>query len=430
MPPQEVEFKARNDGTVQAYMELKPADFDAAKHYDVIIGLHGHGSNRKQYAFDPRPECASFRAFAAQHGMIAITPDYRANTSWMGPKAEEDLVQIISELKQKYKINRVFLTGGSMGGTAVLTFAALHPELINGVASLNGLANHLEYTGFQDAIAASFGGSKKAVPAEYRKRSAEFWPEKLTMPIAFTTGGNDTLVPPDSVLRLAKKLQSRNRKVLLINQPKGGHATNYSDAMAALSFMMSGTVEATPIVPAVASKPDGAVAPPQVMATGQSVITPGKGGIFFAESPPPVTEAAGKVELGLKFYVEKTGTITAFKFYKAKSETGPHTLRVWATDGSPLLSVTVPAIQESGWLAVPLQSPFPVAASTEYTLSYSCNSHYVGTPGVFVEPVRRDGIMALSGLYSFSDLGQKVPYKTFKQMNYFLDIIYVEGVNK
>ena len=35
-----------------------------------------------------------------------------------------------------------------------LTFAALHPDLIDGVASLNGTANHLEYEQFQDAIAA------------------------------------------------------------------------------------------------------------------------------------------------------------------------------------------------------------------------------------------------------------------------------------
>ena len=97
-PPRDVAFKAEIDGTEQFYMEMLPAGFDQNKKYDLIIGLHGHGSDRKQFATDKRPECAAFREFAAKHGMIAVTPDYRAKTSWMGPKAEADLVQIINAL--------------------------------------------------------------------------------------------------------------------------------------------------------------------------------------------------------------------------------------------------------------------------------------------------------------------------------------------
>lgn len=236
-PPRDVAFKAGIDGTEQFYMEMLPVDFDQSKNYDLIIGLHGHGSDRKQFATDKRPECASFRAFAAKHGMIAVTPDYRAKTSWMGPKAEADLVQIINELKSKYRINKVFIAGGSMGGTSALTFAALHPELIDGVTSMNGHANHLEYENFQDAIAESFGGSKSEIPEEYKRRSAEYWPEKLTMPTAFTVSGNDTSVPPGSTLRLAAMLKKLNRKVMVINRPQGGHATSFDDGMSAMEFM-------------------------------------------------------------------------------------------------------------------------------------------------------------------------------------------------
>ncbi|MFA6569256.1 MAG: alpha/beta fold hydrolase, partial [Victivallales bacterium] len=211
--PRDVAFKAEVDGTEQFYMEMLPADFEPNKKYDLIIGLHGHGSDRKQFATDERPECVAFRTFAAKYGMIAVTPDYRAKTSWMGPKAEADTVQIIKDVKKKYKINRVFAMGGSMGATSALSFAALHPDMVDGVASLNGQANHLEYVNFQDAISESFGGSKDRIPLEYKKRSAEYWPELLTMPIAFTTGGKDTSVPPGSALRLAEILKKLNRKV-------------------------------------------------------------------------------------------------------------------------------------------------------------------------------------------------------------------------
>lgn len=237
----DIRFIAATDHTPQYYAELLPEGFDHKKEYDVMIGLHGHGADRWQFAKDKRPECAAFRDFAAAHRMIAISPDYRARTSWMGPAAEKDLLQIIHTLKKKYRIHRVFLAGGSMGGTAALTFAAIHPRVIDGVVSMNGLANHFEFERFQDAIAASFGGSRQIIPEEYKKRSAEYWPENLTMPIAFTAGKEDTVVPPASIIRLAKVLQTLGRRVLLNVDETGGHETNYKDAYAAMEFVLNHT---------------------------------------------------------------------------------------------------------------------------------------------------------------------------------------------
>jgi pimeloyl-ACP methyl ester carboxylesterase len=238
-PPKDIEFIASVDGTKQRYVELLPNPFDAEKEHDVLVALHGHGSDRWQYVRDPRDECRAARDAAAKHAMIFVSPDYRAATSWMGPKAEADVVQIIGELRKRHRVGQVFLVGGSMGGSAVLTFAALHPDLVAGVSSQNGTANFLEYPNFQDAIAASFGGTKAQVPEEYRKRSAELWPEKLTMPIAFTAGGKDTAVPPQSVLRLAAALQQLKRPVLVIYREAGGHSTNYDDTRTALEFVLS-----------------------------------------------------------------------------------------------------------------------------------------------------------------------------------------------
>jgi len=236
--PQDIAFKAHIDGTEQRYVELLPPGFDAAVSHDVVLAFHGHGSDRWQFIKDARGECRGVRDVAARFGLIVVSPDYRAKTSWMGPAAEADVVQIIAELKQRQKIGRVFVAGGSMGGTAVLTFTALHPDLVAGVCSLNGTANLIEYEKFQDARIASFGGSKTDVPEEYKKRSAELWPEKFTMPVAFTTGGQDDVVPPQSVLRLAEKLQQAKRKVLGIRREAGGHSTTYEDTCTAMEFML------------------------------------------------------------------------------------------------------------------------------------------------------------------------------------------------
>lgn len=234
----EVTFTAAIDGTPQCYVRMLPEGFDPAKEYHVLIALHGHGSDRWQYVRDPRDECRAARDMADRRRMIFISPDYRAKTSWMGPKAEADLAQIIQQLRREYRVGRVFLVGGSMGGSAALTFAALRPGLVAGVCSENGTANHLEYDQFQDAIAASFGGAKRELPLEYKKRSAEYWPEVLTMPLAITAGGKDTLVPAHSVLRLAGVLKKLGRPVLVIYREDGGHQTDYADTTAALEFVI------------------------------------------------------------------------------------------------------------------------------------------------------------------------------------------------
>ncbi|MDX1965836.1 MAG: alpha/beta fold hydrolase [Planctomycetaceae bacterium] len=244
--PQDVVFRARHDGSEQRYVIQLPADFNAEQPHPLLVALHGHGSDRWQFVRNPRDECRAAREAAARHRCIYVSPDYRATTSWMGPAATADLVQILDELKRRHRVSRVIISGGSMGGTSALAFAALHPELVDGVVSLNGTANMVEYGGFAEAITAAYAGTKSENPEVYRERSAELFPERLTMPIAITTGGQDTLVPPASCLRLAELLKARERPVLIIHRPEGGHSTNLADAAAALEYVIDRVLHAAP----------------------------------------------------------------------------------------------------------------------------------------------------------------------------------------
>lgn len=237
-PPEDVAFTARVDGTTQRYVLRLPEGFDAAKPHALLVALHGHGSDRWQFAQTPIDQARAARDVGAAHGMIFVSPDYRAATSWMGPKAEADLVQILEELKGRYRISKVIVCGASMGGSSCLSFTAMHPDLVDGVASMNGTANHLEYDKFQDAIRESFGGTKAEIPEEYKKRSAEYWPERFTMPVGITAGGQDTLVPPGSVRRLGDVLEKLGRKVRVIYREEGGHSTGYDDAKAILEYVV------------------------------------------------------------------------------------------------------------------------------------------------------------------------------------------------
>ncbi|MEO8495234.1 MAG: alpha/beta fold hydrolase [Planctomycetota bacterium] len=239
-------FIAACDGSEQRYVIVMPDDLQRDKPMSVLIALHGHGSDRWQFVRDERGECRAVRDIAAANRMLLVSPDYRAKTSWMGPQAEADVVQIIEATKKQFQVERVILCGGSMGGTGALTFAALHPDLIDAVVALNGTANLVEYDRFLDAIAESYGGTKQQVPDEYRKRSAEFFPGRFTnMPLAATTGGADEVVPPDSVLRLIASLRGKNQHVLSLHRPTGGHSTSYEDTKQALEFVLATTGQAS-----------------------------------------------------------------------------------------------------------------------------------------------------------------------------------------
>ncbi len=235
---EDVSFTAVCDGTTQYFVRMTPPGFDATAECDVLIALHGHGSDRWQFSGGDTPTGKAARDIAVERRMLLILPDYRAKTSWMGPAAESDLVQIIAMQRETYRVRRIFLCGGSMGASSSLTFAALHPGLVAGVAAMNGTANHLEYENFQDAIQASFGGTKQEIPLEYKNRSAEYWPERFTMPVAITASADDTVVPPDSVMRLADVLKKMGRPVLAIHRDKVGHTSLPEDARAAIEFVI------------------------------------------------------------------------------------------------------------------------------------------------------------------------------------------------
>jgi pimeloyl-ACP methyl ester carboxylesterase len=238
---EEVSFIASGDGSVQKYVIVHPKEMDPNRPRTMLIALHGHGSDRWQFVRQPRAECRAVRDVAKAYGLLLVSPDYRAKTSWMGPKAEADMVQLINALKKQCKLEKIIVVGGSMGGTGALTFAALHPTLVDGVVALNGTADLVHYPHFGDAITKSFGGTRKEVPDQYRRRSALFFHKKFIMPLAATTGGRDTTVPPDSTLKLLAKVKEHNPNVLGIHRPKGGHSTNYADTKKALEFVVGKT---------------------------------------------------------------------------------------------------------------------------------------------------------------------------------------------
>ncbi|MGY6519675.1 MAG: DUF1800 family protein [Lysobacteraceae bacterium] len=138
---------------------------------------------------------------------------------------------------------------------------------------------------------------------------------------------------------------------------------------------------------------------------------------------PDATDGRG-YELGMKFESDRGGHITAIRHWRAPSENGVHTGRIWSASGVQLASVRFNG-GGSGWQQATLDTPVRVEANTTYVVSVNVNSHY---------PITRDGLssaVASGGLRSVTDGANGVfgdagsfPTQSWNNSNYFRDVVF------
>ena len=98
--------------------------------------------------------------------------------------------------------------------------------------------------------------------------------------------------------------------------------------------------------------------------------------------------------MGVKFRADVAGSITALRFYKGATNTGPHVGNLWTSTGTLLASVTFTNETASGWQQATLPNPVPITANTTYVASYhttvgryAVSSSYFATTGVDNPPL-------------------------------------------
>jgi len=129
------------DHTVQPYRLLIPSSYDGSKPFPLIIALHGAGRDENSF-FDDYPNGA-FKNEAEQRGYIVACPKGRQPTSmYLGP-AEQDVMDVIAQVRKNYKIdpNRIYMTGHSMGGFGTWSIAMDHPDIFAAIAPISGGGN-------------------------------------------------------------------------------------------------------------------------------------------------------------------------------------------------------------------------------------------------------------------------------------------------
>lgn len=158
---------------------------------------------------------------------------------------------------------------------------------------------------------------------------------------------------------------------------------------------------------------------------------------IWGATVPGVVDSADtpSVTLGVKFRSSVAGKITGIRFYKATTNTGTHTGKLWSLAGAELGSVTFSGETASGWQEASFASPISIAANTVYVASYHApNGHYSDGIGYFSASgyansplyALQDGESGANGVYVYeSGASHTFPTLTYQSTNYWVDVLFV-----
>lgn len=174
-------------------------------------------------------------------------------------------------------------------------------------------------------------------------------------------------------------------------------------------------------------RPDGTYLPGEVYLRGNQFIYPAVQS-FFAGTTPALPDAADGVpyELGFQFETTVSGKLAAIRHWKSPSETGAHTGKLWAANGTLLAAVTFTNETAQGWQQANFAQPVTLQPNTRYVVTVNCNVHYPITTDVFRYNVTYANLFApgsgVNGLYGA--VGAK-PTQTYANSSYLRDIVFL-----
>ncbi len=227
-----IEYRSPLDGSLQAYgVYLPAAPPPTSAGYPAV--LHGHG-----YGWSVSANFSAFqRQWAEEHGWILINLNARGPNFYEGVGDVETL-RVVEDATARFGLDRdrIYFTGGSMGGTGALRHGLRHPDVFAAVMAVDGWTDYREWhwhwyarTDARDLI------------EEFRRPLLEaasplYWAARGRWAnIGHIVDGADTTVLPENGLRLSEALSRlqaadpyTHEQQLVFNPALGhGQGTNY-----------------------------------------------------------------------------------------------------------------------------------------------------------------------------------------------------------
>jgi pimeloyl-ACP methyl ester carboxylesterase len=134
-------YRSAVDQTLQPYRLLIPKSYDGTKPMPLLVALHGMGGDENSM-FDAYKE-GLLKREAERDSFLVVCPKGRDSASMYRGSAEQDVLDVISEVERDYKVdlNRVYLMGHSMGGYGTWSIAMDHPDMFAALGPISGGGN-------------------------------------------------------------------------------------------------------------------------------------------------------------------------------------------------------------------------------------------------------------------------------------------------
>ncbi len=135
-------YRDEVDGSPQFARAYLPHSYDSKKKWPLVVQLHGYNGANPEYV---RWWSADVRhigiesEFSNHQGVIYIEAHGRGNTTYLG-MGDSDIMRVIAEAKRLFSvdINRIYLSGDSMGGWGTWNVAMRHPDVFAAIAPVFG----------------------------------------------------------------------------------------------------------------------------------------------------------------------------------------------------------------------------------------------------------------------------------------------------
>jgi dipeptidyl aminopeptidase/acylaminoacyl peptidase len=228
-PPRFESIEWTNEGFhVQGWLTF-PKDYDASKHYPLIVSVHGGPSA----SAGPRPD-----TMFSSHGYFVLSPNPRgsfgqgeaftaANRKDFGYGDLRDIEKGMDTIEAKYPIdkNREGITGWSYGGFMTM-FAVTQTHRFRAAVAGAGLSDWLSYYGensIDQWMIPFFGASVYDDPAVYAKSSAITYIKNVKTPTLIIVGDRDGECPAPQSFEFWHALRDLGVKTQLVVYPDEGH---------------------------------------------------------------------------------------------------------------------------------------------------------------------------------------------------------------
>jgi dienelactone hydrolase len=134
-------YVSKVDQTAQPYRLYVPKDHKNP--VPLVVVLHGIGGDENVILARPGSQARNIHDLADQYGWILAAPKGREPTSLYRGAAEQDVLDVIAEVRKLYPIDdrRIYLFGVSMGGFGTWSIAQNHPDLFAALAPVSGGGN-------------------------------------------------------------------------------------------------------------------------------------------------------------------------------------------------------------------------------------------------------------------------------------------------